>query len=142
MQIVNLTSHDRSSLTRQEFFCALALVALAQSPISGTDSTISIERLSTSLADLPLPSLSVPRSPEPYSAPSETWDARLGQNGDDGNPEAVGYSVNGNQEGGVDGEGERGYWKRLENVEVSLISEKEGWFLQKYRVESDVSHLV
>jgi sorting nexin-8 len=36
---------------------------------------------------------------------------------------------------------ERGYWKRLEHVQVGLITEKEGWFLQKYRVESDVSHV-
>jgi sorting nexin-8 len=43
--------------------------------------------------------------------------------------------------GAVDGdvEAERGYWKRVEKVEVSLIPEKEGWFLQKYRIESDVS---
>jgi len=48
---------------------------------------------------------------------------------------AAGYSLNGVEEP----EAERGYWKRLEIVEVSLISEKEGWFLQKYKVESDVS---
>lgn len=36
-------------------------------------------------------------------------------------------------------EAERGYWKKLEKVEVSLVSQKEGWFLQKYTVESDVS---
>jgi len=34
---------------------------------------------------------------------------------------------------------ERGYWKRLESVEVGLLAEREGWFLQKYKVESDVS---
>lgn len=34
---------------------------------------------------------------------------------------------------------ERGYWKRLEKVDVELIKEKEGWFLQKYQVTSDVS---
>jgi hypothetical protein len=34
---------------------------------------------------------------------------------------------------------ERGYWKRLETVEVGLLAEREGWFLQKYKVESDVS---
>lgn len=32
-----------------------------------------------------------------------------------------------------------GWWKDLEKVEVGLIPEKEGWFLTKYRVESDVS---
>jgi hypothetical protein len=32
-----------------------------------------------------------------------------------------------------------GWWKELERVEVSLIPEKEGWFLTKYRLESDVS---
>lgn len=45
-------------------------------------------------------------------------------NGDAANPEA---------------EAERGYWKRLERVDVELIKEKEGWFLQKYKVTSDVS---
>ncbi len=40
--------------------------------------------------------------------------------------------------GNPDAERERGYWKRLETVEVTLIAEKEGWFLQKYRVESNV----
>jgi hypothetical protein len=34
---------------------------------------------------------------------------------------------------------ERGYWKRLETVQVNLLAEREGWFLQKYKVESDVS---
>ncbi len=32
-----------------------------------------------------------------------------------------------------------GWWRDLEKVEVGLIPEKEGWFLTKYRVESDVS---
>ena len=36
-------------------------------------------------------------------------------------------------------DGDSGYWKRLETIEVGLITEKEGWFLQKYKVESDVS---
>jgi sorting nexin-8 len=34
---------------------------------------------------------------------------------------------------------EKGYWRRLESVNVSLMSEREGWFLQKYKIESDVS---
>ena len=36
-------------------------------------------------------------------------------------------------------EAEKGYWKRMETVDVVLITEREGWFLQKYKVESDVS---
>ncbi len=31
-----------------------------------------------------------------------------------------------------------GWWKDIESVEVALIPEKEGWFLTKYRVESNV----
>ena len=38
-------------------------------------------------------------------------------------------------------EAEREYWKKVEKIEVGLITEKQGWFLQKYRIESDVSHL-
>lgn len=59
--------------------------------------------------------------------------------GDHSVSEITGYSVNGNDRNEVEGEGERGYWKKLETIEVNLISEKEGWFLQKYKVESDVS---
>lgn len=38
-------------------------------------------------------------------------------------------------------ESSRGWWKDIETVQVTMMSEKEGWFLQKYRVESDVSRL-
>ena len=36
-------------------------------------------------------------------------------------------------------ESSRGWWKEIETVQVTMMSEKEGWFLQKYRLESDVS---
>ena len=36
---------------------------------------------------------------------------------------------------------DRAYWTNLEVIEVDLLPEKEGWFLQKYRVESDVSSI-
>jgi sorting nexin-8 len=50
----------------------------------------------------------------------------------------VSYDTNGAQNGGnPDAEAERGYWRRLENVTVELCPQKEGWFLQKYRVSSD-----
>lgn len=39
---------------------------------------------------------------------------------------------------GMGGGGMKGWWKDVENCEVSIL-EKEGYFLQKYRVESDVS---
>lgn len=39
-------------------------------------------------------------------------------------------------------EAERGYWKRMERVDVELIKEKEGWFLQKYKLTSDVSSVL
>lgn len=35
--------------------------------------------------------------------------------------------------------GENGWWKDKERIVVTLLPEKEGWFLQKYRIESDVS---
>ena len=131
-KIISLTSRESSSLSRTEFFCALALVALAQSSPS---TEISIERLSTSLPSLPLPALT-PLSPavKGFSLPPDSgWDSI----------ERDGHQprVNGNHEdqGGLDLEAEQGYWKKLEKIEVGLIPEKEGWFLQKYRVESDVS---
>lgn len=43
------------------------------------------------------------------------------------------------QMAGIGLEAEKGYWKRLEVVEVDLVAEKEGWFLQKYSLESNVS---
>jgi hypothetical protein len=39
---------------------------------------------------------------------------------------------------GLSAENMKGWWKELETVQVSLLPDKEGWFLQKYKVESDV----
>ena len=109
---------------------------MAQSSSPGSDPDISIERLSASIGKLQLPKLSMaPRPPETYMAPSldDTWDPAPVQNGS----ETGKYSSNGSEEVDM----ERGYWKKLETVEVGLITEKEGWFLQKYKIESDVSQL-
>ena len=47
-------------------------------------------------------------------------------------PETRGYTLNnGNEDGGIEVDGDSGYWKRLETIEVGLITEKEGWFLQR-----------
>ncbi|WVW79221.1 hypothetical protein I302_101187 [Kwoniella bestiolae CBS 10118] len=170
-KIINLTSRDRSSLARQEFFCALALVALAQS--SSEDDEITIERLSASIPNLPLPnlqsssisnnSLSAPPTGYDLSDPSSSsiphgitpststgfnaWDTASRTNvfadhhpfGEGGQHVSSGYSANGSafRSDGVLDESQTGYWKNLERVEVVLKPEKEGWFLQKYRVESD-----
>ncbi|OCF31380.1 sorting nexin MVP1 [Kwoniella heveanensis BCC8398] len=167
-KIINLTSRDRSSLARQEFFCALALVALAQSSPENDD--ISIERLSASLPNLPLPDLkpsaasinSTLSLPSQSNAPAgydlnpdshaHTPSTSTGFNGWDTTPRtngfsepsndvhvSSGYSANGSafRSDGILDESQQGYWKRLETVEVVLIAEKEGWFLQKYKVESD-----
>jgi sorting nexin-8 len=40
---------------------------------------------------------------------------------------------------GLSAENMKGWWRELESVQVSLLPDKEGWFLQKYKVESDVS---
>ncbi|WWC64149.1 uncharacterized protein I303_106757 [Kwoniella dejecticola CBS 10117] len=165
-KIINLTSRDKSSLARQEFFCALALVALAQS--SSPDDEITIERLSASIPNLPLPDLK-PASPSHdhhalsppsngYDVPHQSvtaststgfdaWDSTPHTNANGfsdshqpgGGHVSSGYSANGSafRSDGVLDESQLGYWKRLEHVEVALITEKEGWFLQKYRVESD-----
>jgi sorting nexin-8 len=107
--------------------------------------------------DLPLPRLEIVPPPAArqgiergYSIPDTPglgWDSTPKTNGfghgitsspalDEGLPSGFGRS---NAAVEPDVEAERGYWKRLEKVQVSLISEREGWFLQKYRIESDVS---
>ncbi|WWC73211.1 uncharacterized protein I206_107177 [Kwoniella pini CBS 10737] len=163
-KIINLTSRDQSSLARQEFFCALALVALAQSSNLDEDD-ITIERLSASIPNLPLPDFKPASSaPDTLSAPPlgysadhspvvtpststgfNAWDNTPRTNGfSDSHPQSgdhvsSGYSANGSafRSDGILDENQLGYWKRLEHVDVTLITEKEGWFLQKYRIESD-----
>ncbi|KAK1922470.1 hypothetical protein DB88DRAFT_495217 [Papiliotrema laurentii] len=145
-RIITLTARDASSLSRTEFFCTLALVALAQS--SSSDTEISLDALSAALPNLPLPSITTVASPRAYTALPETpslspWDTAPRANGHSSGPEhAAGNSnltdvFSGGQSGAFDVEAERGYWKKLETVEVSLAPHKEGWFLQKYIVESD-----
>ena len=147
-QIVNLTARDQSSLSRQELFCSLALVALAQSTSSDE---LSIEELSTSLPNLPLPQITVPspspqpgfsiESPSAEASTSSPWDTAPRTNGNHYiEPSDMTTTTNGDERPGAFSVGtERGYWKRLETVEVNLLAEREGWFLQKYKVESDVS---
>ena len=99
------------------------------------------------MPDLPLPRLTAPTESRAngYTVPSSAtssspWDTAPRQNGGIQTFETPESPVNGTGsigESSREAEAERGYWKRLENVEVSLIAEKEGWFLQKYRVESD-----
>ncbi|KAJ9106295.1 hypothetical protein QFC21_001440 [Naganishia friedmannii] len=43
---------------------------------------------------------------------------------------------------GLSAENMKGWWKELETVQVSLLPDKEGWFLQKYKVESDPFRLL
>ena len=95
MQILTLTSADRSSLSSKEFFSALALTALAQK-----GERPSLEALAN-LQALPLPRLQ-----------SKT-------------------QTNGYHESPV-------LDRTLETISVTLIPEKEGWFLQKYTLASDV----
>lgn len=143
MQIINLTAREQSSLSRQEFFCALALISYAQS----TDTEdLSIEKLSASVSDLPLPQLhpTAPPAAKSYAATpgtevaSSPWDTAPRPNGHYFEP--TGHSATGSS-GAPDVDAERGYWKKLETVNVTLVPEKEGWFLTKYRVETDVSIL-
>ncbi|WWC91329.1 uncharacterized protein L201_006272 [Kwoniella dendrophila CBS 6074] len=168
-RIINLTARDRSTLARQEFICALGLVALAQSSSDNED--ISIERLSASIPNLPLPdvkpstisqnnTLSAPPTGYDIGNHASSSDALLtpststGFNAWDSTPRhtngfsdhetqpnqiSSGYSANGSafKSDGILDESQLGYWKNLENVQVTLITEKEGWFLQKYKVESD-----
>ncbi|KAJ9126793.1 hypothetical protein QFC24_001825 [Naganishia onofrii] len=43
---------------------------------------------------------------------------------------------------GLSAENMKGWWKELETLQVSLLPDKEGWFLQKYKVESDPFRLL
>jgi sorting nexin-8 len=124
---------------------------------SSESEDLSIEELSSSLPNLPLPQITVP-SPSPSgfamdspSAETSTspWDTAPRVNGNgNGNGNGGGHYVepsdmttttNADERPGAFSVGsERGYWKRLETVEVGLLAEREGWFLQKYKVESDV----
>jgi hypothetical protein len=53
--------------------------------------------------------------------------------------ESEGEGVTEQEGGGLSSENMKGWWRDLESVQVSLLTEREGWFLQKYKVESDVS---
>lgn len=129
-----MTAHNKVALDRSTFFLALALVALAQN--EGGD--VSLEALDAALGTLPLPQLQRPGPVQPQSSVSSSfspWDtapryavpgAQTQTNGDE--------PLNG---GNAEAEAERGFWRRLETVDVQIIPEKEGWFLQKYRVVSD-----
>lgn len=149
-RVVNIVSPSAKTVSRQQFFVALGLVALAQQRQEP-----SIEHLATTLPNLPIPTLrplkpTPPRSDSSFTNPTSTstipWDrppSGLHENPDfsrtgDGN--GIGFE-NGNsfaEEGRAVVSGAKiGWWKDLEKVEVGLIPEKEGWFLTKYRVESD-----
>ncbi|WOO83512.1 Sorting nexin MVP1 [Vanrija pseudolonga] len=133
-RILDLTAHNKVALDRSTFFLALALVALAQNE----GGEVSLEALDAALGTLPLPQLQRPGPTQPQSSVSSSfspWDtapryavpgAQTQTNGDE--------PLNG---GNAEAEAERGFWRRLETVDVQIIPEKEGWFLQKYRVVSD-----
>lgn len=149
-QIVSITGRDKPSLGRPEFYRLLALVAFAQSR-PGDDP--SLRDLEEAIPGLPLPRLSVPSSPPTLSAPPSRrppmpqnpssnstyspWDTtpRYAAPGTDTYTESNStQTLNG---GNPEAEAERGYWRRLETVQVELIPQKEGWFLQKYRITSN-----
>ncbi|KAL7421347.1 Sorting nexin mvp1 [Cryptotrichosporon argae] len=154
-KIVHLTCRD-AHLARPNFYNALALVALAQSSAAYEPT---LESLAT-LTYLPAPTLRPTESAlhgngngyaVPASAPSafsaSPWDTAPTPllTGPSTFTESSTFHANGSgsAEGAGTGthidpaDGARGYYKRLENVDVTLVPEKEGWFLQKYRVESD-----
>nr|ODN88644.1 sorting nexin MVP1 [Cryptococcus depauperatus CBS 7841] len=173
-KIIHLTSKDRSTLDRPEFFCALALVSLAQSRIGISEPMdITIEQLSAiSPGDLPLPDLSFPTTEEPNQSSFTNGlggDVKYGDG--DGvhkhaqspfeNPTAfnawsppssndvlgAGAARNNSYRANnstfhsdpilINGASQEGYWENLEHVQVAFVPEKEGWFLQKYKIESD-----
>ncbi|OXB36473.1 sorting nexin MVP1 [Cryptococcus neoformans] len=138
-KIIHLTSRDKSTLTRPEFFCALALVSLAQSSPDPND--ISIEKLSFSLSNLPLPKLKPSDPPSVSSGVAAITAAATGYNAWDGTiNKGTTYSANNSTFRSTDpmvDTTEDRWWKNQERIVVTLIPEKEGWFLQKYRIESD-----
>ena len=66
------------------------------------------------------------------------------ENGEDLHGNTNGFAVDAADTGFVNSEIEpvesrKGWWKDLESIDVTIMAEKEGWFLQKYRLESNVS---
>jgi sorting nexin-8 len=66
------------------------------------------------------------------------------ENVEDSNGDTNGFAVDAADTGVVNSdvepvESRKGWWKDLESIDVTIMAEKEGWFLQKYRVESNVS---
>jgi len=151
-QIVHLAAQNKVTLARNDIFRILALVAFAQSQ---PDADLSLQAVNDALP-LPNPHVEVPsssaaapnqaapepapvRPPPPQQLPStfSPWDTapRYAVPGSDANGVPVsGAPFTG---GNPEAEAERGFWRRLETVEVTLIPEKESWFLRKYRVTSN-----
>jgi sorting nexin-8 len=118
----------------------LALLAFAQ---AHPDTDLSLQAVNDALP-LPNPTIEVPKAapapsaaaapaPPPAPAPSSfsPWDNPPGYTA----PEPA--AANAFRGGNPDAEAERGYWSRLESAEVSLIAERDSWFLRKYRVVSN-----
>lgn len=148
-QIVNITGRDKATLGRPEFYRLLALVAYCQSRPGDEPS---LRDLEDAVPGLPLPRLVAPSSSPLASATSgrpplsqnisagsisSPWDSapRYAAPGTDAYAESNStQTLNG---ANPEAEAERGYWRRAETVQVDLIPQKEGWFLQKYRLTSD-----
>lgn len=146
-QIVHLAAKNKVSLKRNDVFRVLALVAFVQSQ---PDAEISLQAVNDALP-LPDPRVTVP-SPAPAEAAStpglppappqslpstySPWDTapKYAVPGSDANGGSGGLPFSG---GNPDAEAERGYWRRLETVEVTLIPDRESWFLRKYRIVSN-----
>ncbi|KZT59030.1 hypothetical protein CALCODRAFT_481801 [Calocera cornea HHB12733] len=139
-RIVNLVS-SRPRVSKLEFFVALALVGLAQ---QGKD--VSIEQVAALAAQSALPSptlqlgsAAAPMSPTSLPAPaySETDPWSVSSRQPDATPASptgtAGVALGGGST--VSGPGlPREWWKKQENVVVTLVPEKQGFMLNRYMV--------
>lgn len=142
-QIVAIGAGSKVTLQRVDVYRILALVAFVQ---ANPDADPRLAAVNDALPGLQNPRVSVPspsaniptRPPPPQQIPSgiSPWDTapRYAIPPTDANGASATAPLNG---GNPEAEAERGYWRRLETVEVSLIPEKESWFLRKYRLVSD-----
>lgn len=100
----------------------------------GTASRAGLSRMGSAMMDAPSTTSALTRADS--DAPVNEYARTVPEEGEDASAPEEGGGGGG---GGLSSENMKGWWRDLESVQVSLLAEREGWFLQKYKVESDVS---
>ncbi|KAI5448800.1 Sorting nexin mvp1 [Naganishia albida] len=98
----------------------------------GTASRAGLSRMGSAMMDAPSTTSALTRADS--DAPVNEYARTVPEEGEDASAPEEGGGGGG---GGLSSENMKGWWRDLESVQVSLLAEREGWFLQKYKVESD-----